>query len=78
MKAFYVNDTAIKAEVYRDHVTDVITDALMALRLNTSTLLHSRLHWRSASLSELQVRMLLNDTCRCFRYEPMVSEPNHY
>ncbi|XP_076436385.1 uncharacterized protein LOC143275928 [Babylonia areolata] len=54
LKAFYVNDTAIKAEVYRDHVTDVITDALLALRLNTSTLLHSRLHWRSASLSELQ------------------------
>ncbi|KAK7094147.1 hypothetical protein V1264_007812 [Littorina saxatilis] len=54
MKAYYVNDTAFKAEMYRDHVTDVITDALLAVRLNTSTLLHSRLHWRSASLNELQ------------------------
>ncbi|XP_076472801.1 uncharacterized protein LOC143302134 isoform X1 [Babylonia areolata] len=54
LKAFYVNDTAIKAEVYRDHVTDIITDALLALRLNTSTLLHSRLHWRSAFLADLQ------------------------
>ncbi|KAL8597069.1 hypothetical protein ACOMHN_057558 [Nucella lapillus] len=54
IKAGYVNDTAIKAEVYRDHVTDVITDALLALRLNTSTLLHSRLHWRPSSLSDLQ------------------------
>ncbi|KAL8574772.1 hypothetical protein ACOMHN_035315 [Nucella lapillus] len=54
IKAFYVNDTAIKAEVYRDHVTDVITDALLAFRLNTSTLLHSRLHWRPSSLRDLQ------------------------
>ncbi|KAL8574776.1 hypothetical protein ACOMHN_035319 [Nucella lapillus] len=54
IKAFYVNDTAIKAEVYRDHVTNVITDALLAFRLNTSTLLHSRLHWRPSSLSDLQ------------------------
>ena len=57
LKAFYVNDTAVKAELYRDHVSDVITDALMAVRLNTSTLLHSRLHWRSASLSDLQVSL---------------------
>ena len=57
VKAYYVNDTAIKAAVYRDHVTDIITDALVALRLNTSTLLHSRLHWRSASMGELQVRI---------------------
>ena len=55
LKALYVNDTAVKAEVYRDHVTEVITDALVALRLNTSPLLHSRVHWRPQAFSELQV-----------------------
>jgi len=54
VKAMYVNDTAVKATVYRDHVNDVITDALLALRLNTSTLLHSRVHWRPASMDDLQ------------------------
>merc|ERR1719295_1718517 len=62
MKAYYVNDTAFEASVYRALENQVITDALMALRLNTSTLLHSRLHWRPAALTDIKmsaVRSLL-------------------
>ncbi|KAK7501815.1 hypothetical protein BaRGS_00006901, partial [Batillaria attramentaria] len=54
MKAMYVNDSAVRAEVSRNLVTGTVTDAMMTARLNTSTLLHSRLHWRPASLAELQ------------------------
>jgi len=54
MKAYYVNDTAFEAKLYRAMENDVITDALMAVRLNTSTLLHSRLHWRPATLAEIK------------------------
>ena len=56
INAKYDNSSAVAAEVY--HVTNrvKVTDALMALRLNTSHLLHSRIHWRPTALADLKVQ----------------------
>merc|ERR1719242_2300349 len=62
MKAYYVNDTAFEASLYRTLGNRMTHDALLAVRLNTSTLLHSRLHWRPQTLTDIQesaVRSLL-------------------
>merc|ERR1719204_2118753 len=45
---------ALEASLYRTAGSQVTTDALLARRLNTSTLLHSRLHWRPATLKDIQ------------------------
>ena len=56
VSAGYVNSSAVAAEVFR--VTNGIreTDALVALRLNNSRLLHSRLHWRPNMIQDLKVK----------------------
>ena len=55
VKAYYVNDTALEASVNSVLENQATNHALLALRLNTSTLLHSRLHWRPETLKEIQV-----------------------
>ena len=59
MNARYVNDSAILAEMYREENSRKIVDSLLALRLNTSRLLHSRLHWRPTMLQDIKVILLL-------------------
>ncbi|XP_069109750.1 uncharacterized protein, partial [Argopecten irradians] len=53
-EAKYVNSSAIRAEVYREENTQRITDSLFAMRLNTSRMLHSRLHWRPTIVQDLK------------------------
>ncbi|XP_033730410.1 uncharacterized protein LOC117319770, partial [Pecten maximus] len=53
-EAKYVNNSAIRAEVYREENTQRITDSLFAMRLNTSRMLHSRLHWRPSIVQDLK------------------------
>ncbi|XP_056021701.1 uncharacterized protein LOC130054813 [Ostrea edulis] len=53
--AKYVNDSAILAEVYRDENSRRITDNLLAMRLNTSRILHTRIHWRPTMIQDLKV-----------------------
>lgn len=57
LDAKFVNSSAVSAEMY--HVTrrQRTTDALLALRLNTSTLLHSRIHWRPELINDLKVNI---------------------
>ncbi|KAK3581896.1 hypothetical protein CHS0354_024209 [Potamilus streckersoni] len=55
VSAGYINSSAVAAEIY--HVTSSVgrmTDGMVSLRLNTSTLLHSRIHWRPSMLRDLQ------------------------
>lgn len=54
ISAGYVNSSAMKAEVFRMVNGFKVTDALLTLRLNTSRLLHSRLHWRPEMFSDIQ------------------------
>lgn len=58
LKAGYVNDSAISAELYRQQSYQKISDSLFAMRLNTSTLLHTRLAWRPQTLADFQVLSL--------------------
>ena len=53
--AGYVNSSAVAAEMY--HVTGnvKVTDVLVAMRLNNSQLIHSRLHWRPELMADLRV-----------------------
>ncbi|XP_056009974.1 uncharacterized protein LOC125679922 [Ostrea edulis] len=53
--ARYVNDSAILAEVYRGENSRRITDNLLAMRLNTSRILHTRIHWRPTMIQDLKV-----------------------
>jgi hypothetical protein len=53
--AKYVNDSAILAEVYRDENSRRITDNLLAMRLNTSRILHTRIYWRPTIVKDLKV-----------------------
>ena len=55
LKAGYVNASAFRAELYRQQEARKISDALLAVRLNTSTLLHTRLAWRPNTLTDMQV-----------------------
>ncbi|KAL8620056.1 hypothetical protein ACOMHN_015338 [Nucella lapillus] len=55
VEACYVNDSAIRAEVYRPHVTGSKTDSALSIWLNSSTLLHVDLSWRPLLTQELQV-----------------------
>ncbi|KAL3871450.1 hypothetical protein ACJMK2_039447 [Sinanodonta woodiana] len=53
--ARYINSSAVAAEMY--HVTSSsgrITDGMVSLRLNTATLLHSRVHWRPSIFRDLR------------------------
>ena len=61
LKAGYVNASAFRAELYHQQEGRKISDGLLALRLNTSTLLHTRLAWRPSTLTDMQV-----GTVRCF------------
>ncbi|XP_076451754.1 uncharacterized protein LOC143287554 isoform X2 [Babylonia areolata] len=54
VEAWYVNNSAIRAEVYRPHVTGSVTDSAFSVRLNTSTLLHMHLSWRPGLLQDLR------------------------
>ena len=56
LKAGYVNDTAFRAELFRQQGGRKISDSLLALRLNTSTLMHTRLAWRPRTLTDMQVK----------------------
>ncbi|OWF42298.1 uncharacterized protein LOC110461288 [Mizuhopecten yessoensis] len=53
-EAKYVNNSAIRAEIYREENTQRITDSLFAMRLNTSRMLHTRLHWRPTLVQDLK------------------------
>ena len=53
--AKYVNASAVLAEVYREENSRRITDSLFAMRLNTSRILHTRIHWRPTMISDLKV-----------------------
>ena len=61
--AKYVNSSAVAAEVF--HVVNrvKVSDATVALRLNNSNLLHSRLHWRPTALLDLKVHRCLLILC---------------
>jgi len=65
--AKFVNSSAVSAEMY--HVTRRLrtTDALLALRLNTSTLLHSRIHWRPEMINDLKTYYL--NKARSYSYQ---------
>ena len=57
INAKYVNSSAVAAEVYHVANRVKVTDALVALRLNTSHLLHSRLHWSPTALADIKVHI---------------------
>ncbi|XP_070194611.1 uncharacterized protein [Littorina saxatilis] len=54
LQAGYVNASAFSAELYRQQRDRKISDALLATRLNTSTLLHTRLAWRPQSIDDME------------------------
>lgn len=54
LSAGYVNDTAIQAEIYRKVSQQRIPESWIAVRLNSSHILHTRVTWRPSSLMELQ------------------------
>ncbi|XP_046557710.1 uncharacterized protein LOC124266912 [Haliotis rubra] len=54
VNARYVNSSAIKAEVYHLENSRRIFDSLVALRLNTSRLLHTRISWRPQMMADVQ------------------------
>ncbi|XP_067677415.1 uncharacterized protein [Haliotis asinina] len=55
VNARYVNSSATTAEVYHLENSHRIFDSLVALRLNTSHLLHTRISWRPQMIADLQV-----------------------
>ena len=59
VNAKYVNSSAVAAEVF--HVVNrvKVSDAMVAVRLNNSNLLHSRLYWRPTALVDLRVLSFL-------------------
>ncbi|XP_071088621.1 uncharacterized protein [Haliotis cracherodii] len=54
MNARYVNSSAMQAEVYHQENSRRVSDSLVALRLNTSRLLHTRLSWRPQTIADVQ------------------------
>ncbi|XP_067677413.1 uncharacterized protein [Haliotis asinina] len=54
LDARYINSSAMQAEVYRQENSRRISDSLLALRLNTSRLLHTRISWRDQMISDVQ------------------------
>ncbi|XP_045158693.2 uncharacterized protein LOC123524511 [Mercenaria mercenaria] len=57
LSAKYVNSSAIAAEMYHIVNRDRVTDVLITARLNSSHLLHSRLHWRPETVKDLEAFM---------------------
>ncbi|XP_067678851.1 uncharacterized protein [Haliotis asinina] len=54
VSAGYVNDTAVQAEIYRKVNQQRVPESWVAVRLNSSHILHTRVTWRPNSLVELQ------------------------
>merc|ERR1711894_7590 len=54
VSAKYVNSNAILAEMYREENGRRVTDSLFSVRLNTTRIMHTRLHWRPTMLQELK------------------------
>ncbi|XP_061171948.1 uncharacterized protein LOC133181472, partial [Saccostrea echinata] len=52
--AKYVNDSAVLAETYREENSRRITESLLAMRLNTSRILHTRVHWRPTMIQDIK------------------------
>ena len=55
INAKYDNSSAVSAEVFHVVNRQRITDALVAMRLNNSHLLHNRIHWRPSMINDLKV-----------------------
>ena len=55
VSAKYVNSSAIAAEVFHVVNRQRVSDALLAVRLNSSSLLHSRIHWRQEIINDIKV-----------------------
>ncbi|XP_041357851.1 uncharacterized protein LOC121374806 [Gigantopelta aegis] len=54
LTAKYVNSSAIQVGLYHKDGPASVLDSVLALRLNTSQLLHARLHWRPSLVSEIK------------------------
>ncbi|XP_053393703.1 uncharacterized protein LOC123525510 [Mercenaria mercenaria] len=54
LSAKYVNSSAVAAEMFHVVNRQRVTDVLLALRLNTSSLLHSHIHWRPDMINDLK------------------------
>ncbi|XP_067677414.1 uncharacterized protein [Haliotis asinina] len=54
VNARYINSSAMQAEVYHQEISRAISDSLLALRLNTSRLLHTRIYWRPKMVTDVQ------------------------
>ena len=50
----FINSSAVKAELYRATNYRRLTDSVIAVRLNTSRILHTRISWRPEAVKELQ------------------------
>ncbi|KAJ8315900.1 hypothetical protein KUTeg_006534 [Tegillarca granosa] len=51
---FSMNYDIVLAEMFREENGRRVTDSLFAVRLNTTRILHTRLHWRPTMLQELK------------------------
>ncbi|XP_041357844.1 uncharacterized protein LOC121374798 [Gigantopelta aegis] len=54
ISAKYVNSSAFRAEVFHAAAYEQHVDGLLAFRLNTSHLLHTRIHWRPEIVKEFE------------------------
>ncbi|XP_046338509.2 uncharacterized protein LOC124119888 [Haliotis rufescens] len=52
--ARYVNSSAMQAGVYHQENSSRVSDSIVALRLNTSRLLHARISWRPQMIADVQ------------------------
>ncbi|XP_046557707.1 uncharacterized protein LOC124266910 isoform X2 [Haliotis rubra] len=54
VNARYINSSAMQTEVYHQENSHRISDSLVALRLNKSRLLHTRISWRPQMIADVQ------------------------
>ena len=53
--ARYLNDRSVVVEIYRETNNQKVTDVLVSASLNTSKILHTRIHWRPALIQDVKV-----------------------
>lgn len=54
----YVNESAVQVDILSQNGGQPVSEAMIAVRLNTSQILHSRILWRPTLFTEMQVCFL--------------------
>ncbi|XP_041360319.1 uncharacterized protein LOC121376501 [Gigantopelta aegis] len=76
LSAKYINDSAIQAEMHREQDSQVFSESLIAIRLNSSHILHTKVTWRPMAIVELQRYLSMKSQIMSYKVSELMKAVN--